>query len=90
MLTLLCLCARSVDWTIGESLALLKTWSDLDSVNGARLLVFVPSGTGDISTDNGFNGENAKLADLHATVLENGAQGLGNLRREIESDEVCA
>lgn len=90
MLTLLCLCARSVDWTIGESLALLETWSDLDSVNSAGLLVFVPSGPGDISTDDGFDGENAELAHLHATVLKDGTQGLGDLRRKVESNEVCA
>lgn len=69
MLALLRLGARGIDWTIGESLALLQSRGDLDSVNSARLLVLVPGGAGDVSADDGLNGEDAELADLHAAVL---------------------
>ena len=90
VLALLCLCAGSVDRAVGESLALLQTDGDLDSMHGAGLFVFVPGRTGDVSADNCLNGENAQLAHLHATVLQDRTQGLGNLGREVESNEMGA
>lgn len=90
MLALFRLSAGSIDRAIGESLALLQAWGDLDAVNGAGLLVLIPGRAGDVSADNGLDGEDAELANLHATVLKNGAQGFGDLRRKVEGDEVCA
>lgn len=90
VLALLRLGARGVDRSIRESLALLETCGDLDSVNGAGLLVLVPGGAGDVAADDSLDGENAELADLHAAVLEHGAQGFGDLRRQVEGDEVRA
>lgn len=88
--TLLGLGAGGVDRAAGEGLALLQTGGDLDAVNGAGLLVFVPGGTGDVSANDCLDGENAQLAHLHAAVLQHRAQGLGDLGREIEGDEVGA
>lgn len=90
VLTLLGLGAGSVDRATREGLAFLQTGGDLDSVNGAGLLVFVPGGTGDVSADDCLDGENAQLAHLHAAVLQHRAQGLGNLGREVEGNEVGA
>jgi hypothetical protein len=70
MLALLSLRAGSVDRPIGECFALPQARSDLDSVHGTRLLVLIPSGSCDVSPDDGFNGENSKLAHLHASVLK--------------------
>lgn len=90
MLALLCLCARRVDRAVGESLAFLQTGGDLDPVHGARLFVFVPGRASDVSPDDCLDWENAQLAHLHAAVLQDRAQGLGNLRGEIEGNEMGA
>jgi len=90
VLTLLSLRAGGVNRSIGESLALLQPGSNLDTVHSTRLLVFLPRRTGDVSTDNSLNGENLQLAHLHAPVLEHRPQRLGDLRREIESEEMRA
>lgn len=90
MFALLRLRTGRVYRAVGESLALLQTGGDLDSVHGAGLFVFVPGRAGDVAADNRFNGENAQLAHLHATVLQYRAQGFRNLGWEIEGDEMSA
>jgi hypothetical protein len=90
VLALLGLCAGGVNRAVGESLALLQTSGDLDSMHGAGLFVFVPGRTGDVSADNCLNRKNAQLAHLHTTVLQDRAQGLRNLGREIEGNEMGA
>lgn len=90
MLALLGLSAGGVDGAIGEGLALLQTGGDLDAVHGACLLVFVPGGAGDVAAHDCLDREDAQLAHLHAAVLQDRAQGLGDLGREIEGDEMGA
>ena len=82
--------AGCVDRAVGESLALLQTRGDRQAVHSAGLLVLLPRGTGDVSTDNGLNGEDAELANLHAAVLQHRTQRCGDLGREIEGEEVGA
>lgn len=82
--------AGCVDRTVGESLALLQTGGDSQAVHCARLLVLLPSGAGDVAADDGLNGENSELADLHAAVLQHRVQRGGDLGREIEGKEVSA
>lgn len=90
MLALLCLCTGRVYRAIGESLALLQTGGDVDSVHSAGLFVFVPGRAGDVTADDCLDGEDAQLAHLHTTVLQYRAQGLRNLGWEIEGDEMSA
>ena len=90
VLALLSLGARSVDRSIGEGLALLQPGSNLDTMHSTRLLVFLPRRTGNVSTNNSLNRKNLQLAHLHAPVLEHRPQRLGDLRREIESEEMRA
>lgn len=90
MLALLRLGAGGVDRAVGESLALLQTGGDLDSMHGPGLLVFIPCRAGDVSADDCLNGQNAQLAHLHTTVLQDGAEGFRDLGREVEGDEVGA
>ena len=56
----------------------------------ARSLILLPGRTGDVTTHDCFNGQDAELADLHAAVLEDGTQRLGDLRGQVESQEVGA
>lgn len=90
MLALLRLGTGSINRTIREGLALPQTLGDLDPVHGAGFLVLVPGGPGDVTADDGLNGEDLQLAHLHASVLEDGTQRLGDLRREVEGEEVGA
>lgn len=90
MLALLRLRAGGVDRAVGESLALLQTGGDLDSMHGAGLLVFIPCRAGDVAADDCLNGENAQLAHLHTPVLQDWAEGFRDLGREVEGDEVGA
>jgi hypothetical protein len=90
VLALLRLGAGSVDWTIGESFALLQSGRDGDSVNCSGLLVFLPGGPRDVSTDDSFDGKNTQLAHLHCPVLQYWLEGSRDLGREVESEEVGA
>ena len=90
MFSLLRLRAGGIDRAVGESLALLQTGGDLDSMHGSGLLVLIPCRTGDVSAHNCFNGENAQLAHLHTPVLQDWAERLRDLGREVEGDEVGA
>lgn len=90
MLAQLSLGAGGVDRSIGEGLALLETRGDLDTVHGTGLLVLLPGGAGDVSTDDSLDGKDAKLAHLHATVLQLGAKRFRDLGRKVEGDEVGA
>lgn len=90
MLTLLSLRAGGVDRSIKESLALLQPGSNLDAMHSTRLLVLLPRRTGNVSTNNSLDRKNLQLAHLHAPVLEHRPQRLGDLRREIESEEMRA
>ena len=90
MLSLLCLCAWGVDRAIRDGLALLQPGSNLDSVHGARLLVFLPRRTSDVSTNDSLDGKDLQLAHLHAPVLEHRPKRLWDLWREVEGEEVCA
>lgn len=82
--------AGCVDRTVGEGLALLQTRGDRQAVHSAGLLVLLPSGAGDVATDDGFDGEDAELADLHAAVLQHRAQRGGDLGGKIQREEVGA
>jgi hypothetical protein len=82
--------AGCIDRAIREGLALLQTRGYRQAVHSAGLLVLLPGGSGDVSTDNSLNWENAELADLHAAVLQHRAQRGGDLGREIEGEEVGA
>ena len=90
MLALLSLRAGCVDRTIRESLTLLQTSRDINAVHSASLLVLIPSRAGDVSADDSLNGKDLQLAHLHAAVLQDWAQGLRDLGREVESEEVGA
>lgn len=90
VLTQLRLCAGRVDWSVGEGLALLQTRRNLDSVHCTRFLVLVPCRSSDIASHNSFNGEDLVLPHLHTTVLQGCALGFGDLRREVEGDEVSS
>lgn len=90
MLSLLCLCAWGVDRAIRDGFALLQSGSNLDSVHGARLLVFLPRRPGDVSTNDSLDGKDLQLAHLHAPVLEHRPKRLGDLWREVEGEEMCA
>lgn len=90
MFALLGLGARRVDRAIRESLTLLQSRGDRDPVHRPRLLVFLPGRSGDISTDDSLDGQNTQFAYLHATVLQHWPERLGNLGREIQSEEVCS
>ena len=65
--------AGCVDRTVGEGLALLQTRGDCQAVHSAGLLVLLPSRAGDVATNDGLDGEDAELADLHAAVLQHRA-----------------
>jgi hypothetical protein len=90
VLAQLCLRAGGVDGSIGEGLAFLQAWGDLDAMHGAGLLVLLPGRAGDVSTDDSLDGKNAELAHLHTPVLQGGTKRLGDLGRKVEGDEVGA
>lgn len=90
MLALLRLRAGRIDRPIGEGFALTQTRRHGDAVHGTRLLVLLPGGTGDVTADDGLDGEDAQLAHLHAAVLQDGTQRLRDLRGQVEGEEVCA
>lgn len=90
VLALLSLGAGGIDRPIGESLALSQARSNLDTMHSTRLLVLLPRRPGNVSTDNSLDRENLQLADLHTPVLEHRPQRLGDLRREVESEEMRA
>lgn len=90
MLALLGLRARGVYRAIRKRLAFPQTSRDLDPMHRAGRLVLLPRGPGDVPTDNGLDREDLELAHLHAPVLEDRAERRGDLRREIEGQEVCA
>lgn len=56
----------------------------------AGLLVLLPGRTSDVSADDSLNGEDTKLAHLHTPVLQYWPQRRGDLRREVEGEEVGA
>lgn len=88
--SLLRLRAGRVDRPIGEGLTLLQPRRNGDTVDSAGLLVLVPGRAGDVAADDGLNGEDLQLAHLHAAVLEDGAQRRGDLRGQVEGEEVRA
>lgn len=90
MLALLRLRAGGVDRTVGEGLTLLQTGGDLDSMHSSGFLIFIPCGASDVSADYCLNGENAQLAYLHTTVLQDGTERFRDLGREVECDKVRA
>lgn len=53
-------------------------------------LVLLPRGAGDVTAHDRLNGQDAELADLHAAVLEDRSQRLGDLRGQVEGQEVRA
>jgi len=79
-----------VDRAVGEGFALLQTSGDSQAVHSAGLLVLLPGGSGDVSTDDGLNREDTELAHLHAAVLQHRSQRGGDLGWEIEGEEMGA
>ena len=90
MLTQLGLRARGIDRSIRERLTLPQTGLDGETMHRAVSLVLLPRGAGDVTAHNGLNGQDAELADLHTAVLEDGTQRLGDLRGQVEGQEVRA
>ena len=90
MFTQLGLRTRGIDRSIGKRLTLPQARLDGETVDRAVSLVLLPRGAGDVTAHDGLNGQDAELADLHAAVLEDGAQRLGDLRGQVEGQEVRA
>lgn len=88
MLALLRLRAGRVDRSVGESLALAQPRRHRDAMHSAGLLVLLPGRASDVAADDGLDGQDAQLAHLHAAVLQDGAQRLRDLRRQVEREEV--
>lgn len=79
-----------VDGAVREGFAFAQAGGQGDPADGAVVLVGDPGFAGEVPPDDGFDFEGVEFKDLHAAVVVGGVLCGGDLRGQVQGEEVGA